>query len=224
MNKNALVVSLILSSLILGGCNFLGFGKQDVPDDGNKPKPTPFQKEYDLDQQSEDGNYKIDLSKDDYKKVGFEVRGVDNKLNKGSINIKSGSAVVEDGILKSAEIMLDMTTLKVDPVNMTIETAIKSSDYFDVTNNSELKLTIVPGDEIPPSPNDDLNFEALGGLTIRGQSKEVEFDSSIVEISENVIRVAGDVDINMVNFGSPADNNMLKTRFVIVTNFHFIKG
>lgn len=222
MKKSVLLVTLIFSTVILSGCNFSWVGGNNDKNKDNKPEPTPFQRDYDLDQKSDDGSYKIDLSKDETKKVGFEVRGTDNKINKGTIEIKGGSAVVEDGVLKSASIVLDMGTLKTEKGNGSIESAIKGGSYFDIANNSELNLKIVPGDKIPPSPNDLLNYEATGELVVRGQTKEVKFDSSIIETSENVITVSADVDVDMSDFGV-SNNDTLKSKFVLNINLVFVK-
>lgn len=218
MNKRIMLFVLLLgSSVVFGGCNLVA---PKNTDDNNKPEPTPFEREYDFDQKSDDGDYKLDLENS---VVNFEVRGNDKKINKGVIGVKSGSATVEDGIFKSSGTVVDLASLKLEVPNSNLENVIKSDDYLAIASNPELVINIVSADKISESPNDELNYEIEYEISFRGKEKKYSSDASIVEVSDNVIKVVAEIDIKLADFGGTTANDLVENKFELNTNFTFSK-
>ena len=218
MNKKIMLLVLLLgSSIVFGGCNL--FAPKNT-DDKNKPEPTPFEREYDFDQKSDDGDYKLDLEKS---VVNFEVRGNDKKINKGIIGVKSGSAIVEDGIFQSSTTVVDLASLKLEVPNSNLENAIKSDNYLATASNSEMVINIVSAEKISESPNDELNYEIEYEIGFRGKEKKYSSDASIVEVSDNVIKVVAELDIKLADFGGTTANELVENKFELNTDLTFSK-
>lgn len=219
MDKKLITLSwILLSTLALSGCNF--FNKNNGGD--QKPTPTPFVREYDYDQKAEDGNYTVNTVDSI---VNWEVRDSKNKLYNGTVNIKTGEANIEDGKFKSANIVLDMSALKIEGDNPAIENFIKSNEYLDVTTYPEIKLEIPEVKEIPVSPNDRLNYEVKAKANVKGQSDDLNFDAEIVEISDNVIKFVAEVDLDMKAFGADQSKSpeSVKLNFELNPDIRFEK-
>lgn len=226
MNKKLIITLLVFSTLLLGGCNFLGFNKNNSKGDNNSndnKNDEPFEREYDQDQKSDDGNYTIDAAKSN---IVWKVRGNDNQMNTGNVKLKSGQATVEEGSLKTADILVDMNSLIADEGKVAVANYIKGSTYFNVAANPEVAIKIIKVERIPEDPDDMLNYEVTAEITIKGQTQEESFDASIIEIGDNVISLKAEVDMNMKNYGT-ADNaapEAMKNSFEMNLDLYFNPG
>jgi polyisoprenoid-binding protein YceI len=208
---------------MLGGCNFLGFNRNSDSNNDNSNDNVdnkPFEREYEKDQKVEDGNYVLDNTRSS---VLWKVRGNDNVMNKGTIMLKSGSAMVTEGVLENAEAMVDMTTLKSEENKIDIENFIKSNTYFNTQSNPEVTIKILELNEIPEDPDDMLNYEVEATVTIKGQTREVSFDAAIIEVADNVMNIKAEVDINMSEFGTAENtaSNSVKNSFEMNVDLYF---
>lgn len=127
----------------------------------------------------------IDLQKSEITWSGKKVTGAHN----GTIKLKSGSLIMEEGMLKGGTFEIDMTSIaNVDMAGKDgqakLEGHLKSADFFNVaeypTSTLELTSVIHRGTEG--------SYKVTADLTIKGISKPVKFNTQIVE--ENGMKVA----------------------------------
>ncbi|MEX0287584.1 MAG: YceI family protein [Flavobacteriaceae bacterium] len=96
----------------------------------------------------------------------------------GTVNLKSGSLLFEEGKLSGGEFVVDMTSL-VDldlegEYKGKLEGHLKSDDFFGVTTHPTSKLVFT---KVTPSGKN--SYEVTGDLTIKGITKAVTFDVSV---------------------------------------------
>jgi polyisoprenoid-binding protein YceI len=127
----------------------------------------------------------IDLQKSAITWSGKKVTGAHN----GTIKLKSGSLIMEEGMLKGGTFEIDMTSItNVDMAGKDgqakLEGHLKSADFFNVaefpTSTLELTSVIHRGTEG--------SYKVTGDLTIKGITKPVKFNTQITE--ENGMKVA----------------------------------
>ena len=115
---------------------------------------------------------KIDPSKSQIVWTGKKVTG----KHYGTIGIESGTLIMEDGILKGGEVLVDMTTINVQDLSgeakNNLEGHLKSDDFFSVNAHKSASLVIkkVIGTSI------EGNYMASGELTIKGMTHPVDFN------------------------------------------------
>lgn len=93
----------------------------------------------------------------------------------GTIKVKEGNVVVEKDMIKSGEIVIDMTSIEVLDIPKTDENNgkllghLSSPDFFDVKNHPTAKLVI------KSAKKDKEATMITGDLTIRGKTQPVSF-------------------------------------------------
>ena len=96
----------------------------------------------------------------------------------GTVSLLSGGMVVENGVLKEGEFVIDMNTIKnLDMVGSEgagkIEKHLKASDFFDVTLYPTSKFVITSALEV------EGNLAVTGNLTIKDVTKSITIPASI---------------------------------------------
>ena len=96
----------------------------------------------------------------------------------GTVNLKSGALIFEEGTLSGGEFVVDMTSL-VDldlegEYKGKLEGHLKSDDFFGVATHPTSKLVFT---KVTPSGKN--SYEVTGDLTIKGITKPVSFDVSV---------------------------------------------
>ncbi|WP_333854020.1 YceI family protein [Epilithonimonas sp.] len=154
--------------------------------------------------------YKVDLatSKVDWKafhKGGFAPRW-------GTLNLKSGEITVENDAVTSGDLVIDMTTLKVDPASVTeadkkpadLEGHLKSADFFDVEKQptSDFKITAVTdlAGELPKDAVAGANKTVSGNLTLLGKTLNVSFPAKVT-VAEGKASVEAKFTVNRADWG-----------------------
>ena len=96
----------------------------------------------------------------------------------GTIALKSGDLVFDNGTLKGGEFMVDMTSINCTDLEgeykQKLEGHLKSDDFFSVASHETSKLVFT--DVKATGKN---SYEVTGDLTIKGITKPVTFDVSI---------------------------------------------
>lgn len=144
----------------------------------------------------------IDLAKSEIKWKGGK-RFVDSH-HVGSVAIKSGFVNLNGQAPKSAELVIDMTKIKNDDVtdakwNAQLVDHLKSADFFYVEKYPEAKLVVKSFEQ--PTPNDKTKkWRGKGTLTIRGNTKPVEFDLDELEVTKKTARAAGKFSFDRKNY------------------------
>ncbi len=115
---------------------------------------------------------KTDASKVTWK--GYKVTG----SHTGTINLKSGSLMFDEGKLSGGEFTVDMATLISTDLEGgakgKLEGHLKSDDFFGVEKNPTSKLVFT---NVEASGKN--SYKVSGDLTIKGITKPVTFDVSI---------------------------------------------
>ena len=96
----------------------------------------------------------------------------------GTVSFKSGGMVVENGVLKDGEFVIDMSTIKnLDMAGSEgagkIEKHLKASDFFDVTLYPTSKFVITSVLEV------EGNLAVTGNLTIKDVTKSITIPASV---------------------------------------------
>ncbi len=86
----------------------------------------------------------------------------------GTVAIKNGSAVYEEGELVSAEATIDMTTIASE-AGGGLDGHLKNEDFFDVANHPEAMIAITS------TSKSDEGMTATADLTIKGITNEITF-------------------------------------------------
>ena len=96
----------------------------------------------------------------------------------GSVDLKSGALVFEEGALKGGEFVVDMPSLVSTDLEGEykgkLEGHLKSDDFFGVANHPTASLVFT---EVKASGKN--SYEVTGDLTIKGITKPVTFDVSV---------------------------------------------
>ncbi|WP_291862417.1 YceI family protein [Marinilabilia sp.] len=92
----------------------------------------------------------------------------------GTINLISGSLVVENGIIHSGEFVIDMESIAVtdiedESLNQQLEGHLKSADFFDVENHKASRFKVLG------SSKSGADLKVNGNLTIKGRTLPANF-------------------------------------------------
>jgi len=117
----------------------------------------------------EAGIYTIDPATSSIGWIGEKVTG---KKHNGSVAVKSGSFKLENGVLKSGEIIIDMKSINDEDLTgeakTKLETHLKSDDFFASAKHPEAKYVIKSA-----TVKDNIQYEIVGDLTVKGITKEM---------------------------------------------------
>ena len=118
----------------------------------------------------------------------------------GTVMLKSGTLKFEYGILQGGSFVMDMATIKnTDIPGKMAERLVghlNSPDFFDVKKfpTAKFEMTKV-------TPSDDKGaYKIVGDLTIKGTTKEIQFDATVSKEGGNQIATA-DISIDRTEFG-----------------------
>ncbi|MEQ8908082.1 MAG: YceI family protein [Vicingaceae bacterium] len=139
--------------------------------------------------------YKIDNELSSVEWVGKKVTGQHN----GSIMLKEGNIMVENGMISSGTIMMDMNTIVVEDIedegtNAKLKGHLMSDDFFGVEKNptSTFKITKVEKKE------GEL-YHIHGDLTIKGITEKVAIPTT-VKMEGNKLVAIGETEIDRTKF------------------------
>lgn len=135
--------------------------------------------------------YEIDKSKSTVKWNGKKITGE----HYGTVNIKNGHLQVEDNIVQSGVIEMDMNSIKVDDLtnesmNQKLTGHLKSDDFFSVEKHPNAKLELK--DVVHKSGN---NYTFTGDLTIKEITHPVTFDATM-DVKGEKLTAKGEVEVD----------------------------
>ncbi len=141
----------------------------------------------------------------------------------GSVSLKSGSLMFEDGKLSGGEFTVDMTTINTEDLEGgskgKLDGHLNSADFFDTANHatSTLKFTAVKS-------TGKNSYDVTGDLTIKGITKAISFDVSVygskATATLKVDRTKYDVKYGSTLFGAAADK-AIYDEFDLVVDLEF---
>ncbi len=177
--------------------------------------------------------------------LSFQLSAADYKLNKteskvkwngkkvtgehyGTIEIKSGNLIIEDFKIKGGSVQMDMNSiisedLTNESMNKKLVGHLKSDDFFSVEKFPVSAL------EIKNVKHKAGNVYAItAGLTIKGITKEIEFDVNLAFSGKNlkaegimeVDRTLYDIRFRSGKFFSGLGDNLIYDKFTL--NFNIV--
>lgn len=98
----------------------------------------------------------------------------------GTLGIRSGAAIVEDGKLRSASVVLDMAAVRCTDISDRTTAAIlddhlRSEDFFHTDRHPEATFNVTSAHSIPEATPGRPNMDFAGDLTIKGITHPVCF-------------------------------------------------
>lgn len=118
----------------------------------------------------------------------------------GTIDLKSGHLVVDDGLITGGEFVIDMESIAVtdiedESLNQQLEGHLKSADFFGVENHKSSRFEIVS------SSKSGSDLKVNGNLTIKGNTNPVTF---LAQATNNGYKARIEVDRTLydVRYGS----------------------
>src|SRR5690554_1363799 len=135
--------------------------------------------------------YVVDKSKSTVKWNGKKVTGE----HYGTVDIKSGSLQVENNVVQSGTIIMDMTTItdediSSDAMNKKLVGHLKSDDFFSVDKFPDSKLDLK---KIVHKSGFDYSF--TGDLTIKGITHPIVFDATM-DLKDGKLSAKGEVVVD----------------------------
>lgn len=140
-------------------------------------------------------NFKIVSSNSNVEWTGRKVTGAHN----GTIGIKEGNFIINDGKLKGGNVVIDTSSIKIldvtDPVtNTQFAGHLASDDFFSIEKFPTATFDVLFVKEIA-----DTSFHLEGNLTIKDITHVVGFDVT-VEKSRNTIKITGKLIIDRTKY------------------------
>lgn len=140
--------------------------------------------------------YKLDAKQTSLKWDAKKVTG----RHSGIASVKTGMVTVENGMVKSANFVIDMnsiqaTDLKAGQGKEKLEGHLKSDDFFGVEANptSEFKATNI-------QKVNGANYTVTGDLTIKGQTHSITFPATIV-VTKSMLKTTAKITVDRTLYG-----------------------
>lgn len=129
----------------------------------------------------------------------------------GTLSLKSGELSAAADQLSSADIVIDMQSLKVDSTSVTekdkkyteLEAHLKSADFFDVEKNPTAQFKVTSITDLATAPSDAVpgaNKTVSGNLTLLGKTVNVTFPAKI-SIADGKADVSAKFTVNRTDWG-----------------------
>lgn len=144
---------------------------------------------------AQEGKLQVDQKVSTLEWTGKKVTGQHN----GTVNISEGTITVEDNMITSGEINIDMSTIAVTDIedqgtNQKLKGHLMSEDFFGVDKHPTANLKINKTEKIEGN-----KFNIHGDLTIKGKTEKVEFPA-VVMMEDNKVVAIGDLTIDRTKF------------------------
>jgi polyisoprenoid-binding protein YceI len=137
------------------------------------------------------GNYEVDKSKSEVKWNGKKVTGE----HYGTIQLKNGNVMVEDGKITGGTFVMDMTTIvnediENESMNDRLVGHLKSDDFFSVDKHPSAKMVLK---DVQHNGGDKYTF--TGHLTIKDITHPVSFDATS-EVKNGTLKANGKIEVD----------------------------
>ena len=141
-------------------------------------------------------NFEIISAKSNIDWIGRKVTGAHN----GTIGIKQGTFVFDNGKLSGGRFIIDTTSIKIldvtDPAtNNQFAGHLASDDFFNSTNYPESVMVITSAEQ-----KDNGSYHISGDLTIKGITHPIGFDAQIGS-NDDTITASGKMVIDRTKYG-----------------------
>jgi polyisoprenoid-binding protein YceI len=225
MNKKVLGVGIVVVAIIIAGGVIMSQKSQknsekvsnDYVDQSKTNADSTITKQEEVVPKENAKNGTVALTPENTKIawVGRKVI-VANYEDAGSINIKSGSAEIKDGLVVKANATIDMTSItalttgKGDGMDM-LSKHLKSADFFDAEKYPTAELTLTSA-KVLSETTLGKQYEFSGTLTIKGITQPVTFKGDVT-ILGNMATLEAQTQLDRtkwgVNYGSSKLGNTI---------------
>ncbi len=162
----------------------------------------------------------VDAEKSNVTWRAYKVTG----SHMGTVALKSGSLVFEDGVLSGGEFVTDMTTLTATDLEGEWKDKLvghlKSDDFFAVASHESSKLVFTS-----VKANGKNSYEVTADLTIKGITKPVTFDLAVYGNKANatvkIDRSQYDIKYNSGSFFEGLGDKLIYDEFDLVVDLEF---
>jgi polyisoprenoid-binding protein YceI len=164
-----------------------------------------------------EGPLKVDVGASQLKWTGYHL--AKSYEHWGYVNLKSGSIETDGSKITSGQFVIDMTTivdkdLEKEKDNAKLVKHLKSDDFFGVEKFPEAKI-VIKKTELKSGNT----YQTTADITIRGITKEINFDTVINSVGKDGIEATADIKIKRTDFevmyGWSVENAMLDGEFRI---------
>lgn len=144
------------------------------------------------------GTYTIDAETSELKWTGYHL--AKSYEHWGNVQLTSGTLTTDGEKITSGSFIIDMTTLTNGDIedegkNGKLVSHLKNEDFFDVNKYPEAQLVIKSSEKTGEN-----TFNTVGDLTIKGITKEIEFETTVTKITDNEIEATADMRVPRTDF------------------------
>lgn len=173
--------------------------------------------------------YRVDTAQSTVQWSGSKIVG---EPLTGTIDIQSGGIKVDQDQLNKGRIIIDMTTIQ--STNLSGESAKKltehlsNADFFDVPNHPTATLDINSATPIPDATDGQPNYRIAADLTIKGNTRPIEFPATIAQTENGITgtakfsidRTLWDIHYGSASIFSDLGDNAIKDdiEFIVTIN------
>jgi polyisoprenoid-binding protein YceI len=126
--------------------------------------------------------------------VTFAVKNLWGAITvRGSFGEFSGEGVVGDGGVISGRLMIEASSLSTK--NKKRDTHLRSKDFFDVENHSEVVIAVRTAKPTSPS-----SLQCTGTLEAAGYAEPIEFTATVDEASTQVVTLRAELVVDRSEF------------------------
>ncbi len=143
------------------------------------------------------GEYKLNTESS---KIGWRGEFITGMSEEGIVKLSSGSVLVEEGVIKSGEFVIDMNTIESIPLKERLVAHLKNDDFFSVDKYPTAKFVLR---SFAPSSEDGAKvgrYVVSGNLTVRGIEKPISFMATVVPTEDGNIKATGSFAINRADW------------------------
>lgn len=141
--------------------------------------------------------FTVDTAQSSVVWTGTKVTG----SHTGTVAIKSGNVIVENGVIKGGKFVLDMNTISSTDLEgewkEKLDGHLKADDFFAVETYPEASFEITEV-KAGATPSD---LVVSGNLTIKGITKNIAFDAKAEEVTDNTVKYSADFNIAREDWG-----------------------
>lgn len=131
-----------------------------------------------------DGTYKISTESSTISWLGEMATGL--KKEEGTVTLSSGNVIVKDGVITSGEFVIDMESIKSNPMIDRLVTHLKSPDFFDVAKYPTAKFTLKGTQPSSEAGGQEGRLVVYGDLTVKGITKPISFTATVTQSEDQI--------------------------------------
>lgn len=141
--------------------------------------------------------YTVDPAQSQLVWVGTKVTG----RHTGTVDVKSGSIIVDNSTVVGGNFVLDLTTINTTDLEgeskENLDGHLKNEDFFNVEQYPEATFQIT---EVKAGSTDN-ELVISGNLTIKDQTKNISFDANVEELTETTVKAVANFNILREEWG-----------------------